>query len=145
IDCLRNCALIDEYDFHINMDCKGAWASRSETPIVKVENTRTVSHAILDAISIYAVVNVSVRVPSVYNTQIAPVDPKPKGTTANHYLRFLKETLDVMNNFEYMRNSYLVMDNAAIHQRADIQEMIEERGYICVYLLPYSLELNPIE
>lgn len=60
-------------------------------------------------------------------------------------MRFLKETLDVMDNFEYMRNSYLIMDNAPIHKRADIQEMVEKRGYRCVYLPPYSLELNPIE
>lgn len=60
-------------------------------------------------------------------------------------MHFLKETLDVMDNVEYMRNSYLIMDNAPIHKRTDIQEMVEKRGYRCVYLLPYSLELNPIE
>lgn len=49
-------------------------------------------------------------------------------------MRFLKETLDVMDNFEYMRNLYLIMDIAHIHKRADIQEMAEKRGYRCVYL-----------
>ncbi|KAI8890511.1 hypothetical protein K501DRAFT_160680, partial [Backusella circina FSU 941] len=57
-------------------------------------NTRAVSHTILGAISVYAVVN---------------------GTTTNHYLLFLKETLDTMDAFEYMRGSYLIMDNAPIH------------------------------
>jgi transposase len=37
------------------------------------------------------------------------------------------------------------MDNAPIHKHEDIQKHIEIRGYGCVYLLPYSPELNPIE
>ncbi|KAG0934948.1 hypothetical protein G6F57_008816 [Rhizopus arrhizus] len=37
------------------------------------------------------------------------------------------------------------MDNAPIHTHEDIQKHIESRGYGCVYLPPYSPELNPIE
>jgi transposase len=39
----------------------------------------------------------------------------------------------------------LIMDNAPIHINEDIKSVIEGRGYRCVYLPPYSLELNPIE
>ena len=40
---------------------------------------------------------------------------------------------------------YLVMDNAPIHKPIAIRALIEERGYKCVYLPPYSPFLNPIE
>ncbi|ORE03917.1 hypothetical protein BCV72DRAFT_212366, partial [Rhizopus microsporus var. microsporus] len=112
----------------------GAWTPKGETPIVKVENTRAIFHSILLTISVCMVVNVSVRKDSAV---------KAKGTTANHCLRFLKETLDIMDKFECMYDSYLVMDNTLIHKRANIQEMVEKRCYKCIYLPPYSPELNP--
>lgn len=37
------------------------------------------------------------------------------------------------------------MDNAPIHSRDVVDPIILERGYIPVYLPPYSSELNPIE
>ncbi|KAG1606564.1 hypothetical protein G6F46_012921 [Rhizopus delemar] len=54
-------------------------------------------------------------------------------------------TLDVMDKHELFKGHYLVMDNAQIHKHADIRSYIESRGYGCVYLPPYSPELNPIE
>lgn len=71
--------------------------------------------------------------------------PNPKGTATNHYLSFLKEALNTMDNFEYMHNPYLAMDNAPIYKRVDIQEMIEKRSYKCIYLILYSPELNLAE
>jgi transposase len=50
-----------------------------------------------------------------------------------------------MDRHEQFRGHYLVMNNAPIHTHEDIQKHIESRGYGCVYLPPYSLELNPIE
>jgi transposase len=37
------------------------------------------------------------------------------------------------------------MDNAPIHKNKNIQLYVEGRGYGCIYLPPYSPELNPIE
>ena len=37
------------------------------------------------------------------------------------------------------------MDNAPIHTSTDIRKIIEDHGYKCVYLPPYSPFLNPIE
>jgi transposase len=37
------------------------------------------------------------------------------------------------------------MDNASIHKAPEIVKMIEDRGYKCAYLPPYSPFLNPIE
>jgi transposase len=67
------------------------------------------------------------------------------GTVTGHYFTFIASTLDVVDRYEEFRDHYLVMDNVPIHQDIDIQNYIEHRGYRCVYLSPYSLELNPTE
>lgn len=41
--------------------------------------------------------------------------------------------------------SVIVMDNAAFHKNKDMQDLIENKGYILQYLPPYSPDLNPIE
>ncbi|KAG1471174.1 hypothetical protein G6F56_002274 [Rhizopus delemar] len=43
------------------------------------------------------------------------------------------------------KDIHIVMDNAHIHVPALIDPLIEKRGYVPVYLPPYSPELNPIE
>lgn len=50
-----------------------------------------------------------------------------------------------MDHFPEMKGYYIVMDNAIIHTAKEIDAMITERGYRCIYLPPYSPELNPIE
>ena len=37
------------------------------------------------------------------------------------------------------------MDNAAFHQRADIQQLFKQAGHLLDYLPAYSPPLNPIE
>jgi transposase len=54
-------------------------------------------------------------------------------------------TLIVIDRHEQLKGHYIVMDNAPIHTHVDIQKLIEQRGYGCIYLPPYSPELNPIE
>ena len=44
-----------------------------------------------------------------------------------------------------MKGHYLVMDNAPIHTPAKVRDLVESRGYKCLYLPPYSPFLNPIE
>ncbi|EIE79882.1 hypothetical protein RO3G_04587 [Rhizopus delemar RA 99-880] len=44
-----------------------------------------------------------------------------------------------------VKGFYIVMDNVPIHKNTDIERYIINRGYGCVYLPPYSPELNPIE
>jgi hypothetical protein len=52
---LKNCVFIDESGFHINMNRSDVWPRKGETPVMKVENTRAISHTILGVISAYAV------------------------------------------------------------------------------------------
>lgn len=80
---LKNRVFIDESGFHINMNRSGAWARKGETPVVKVKNTRAVSHTILGAILAYAVVNISIRIPSVPTTQLVPVEVGKKRKLGN--------------------------------------------------------------
>ncbi|KAG1229975.1 hypothetical protein G6F68_006275 [Rhizopus microsporus] len=68
-----------------------------------------------------------------------------KGTVTGHYISFLKAIMDEMDQYPHMKGHYLVMDNIPLHTSEDIAKYIESRGYHCVYLSSYSLEINPIE
>lgn len=68
-----------------------------------------------------------------------------KGTITNHYLRFIDDILEEMDKYPEMKGHYLLMDNAPIHTSNLIRVAIKSRGYKCIYLPPYSPELNPIE
>ena len=41
--------------------------------------------------------------------------------------------------------SILILNNCAIHKMCVLQEIIEGFGCILIFLLPYNLDLNPIE
>ncbi|CAO3675350.1 unnamed protein product [Rhizopus stolonifer] len=68
----------------------------------------------------------------------------PKGTTVGHFVQFISDTLDIMDEFSNMKVFYIVTDNAPIHPPDVVDPVISQRGYILVYLPPYSPELNPI-
>lgn len=151
INFLRNCIFIDESGFHVNLKRTGAWGPKGKTPVIEVENSQVVSHTILGAISVYGVIHTSVRMPSLPTSQLVPVSvgkkrkidtgvakkqQKPKGTTADHFYVFIKETLDIMDQFQYLKEAYLIMDNASIHKRPEITDMITKRGYNYIFLPP---------
>lgn len=69
----------------------------------------------------------------------------PKGTTGEHYLQLISDTMEIMDEFSEMKGYFIVMDNAPIHALDMIDPVIEKRGCTPVYLPPYSPELNPIE
>lgn len=50
-----------------------------------------------------------------------------------------------MDEFLNIKGFHIVMDNALIYSHDIVDPIIIERGYISVYLPPYSPELNPIE
>lgn len=67
-----------------------------------------------------------------------PNPKQPKGTTAGHYLNFIRKTLDEMDKNPLMNGFFIVMDNAPIHTHNDIDRLIISRGYRSIYLPPYS-------
>ena len=152
----ENCVFIDEAGFDINMRRSRAWSQRGKDAVVETPSTRGVSHTVLGAISSYGVVNVSLRDPgNVKKRRVvgakkrkAAEDAVPKiptGTTGGHFVQFISDTLDIMDQFPHMKGFHIVMDNAAIHIPKIIDPVILQRGYIPVYLPPYSPVLNPIE
>lgn len=160
MDFSKNCVFIDEASFHINMKASRAWAPRGQIAVVTNPTTKAPTHTITGAISSVDVVNLSIRVPKQQpkvrkiqggkkrkSPEAASRKEGPKGTTAGHYLRFLRETLNIMDKHDQIKGFYLIMDNAPIHSSKQIEEIIYEKGrdYKYVYLPPYLPELNPIE
>jgi hypothetical protein len=60
------------------------------------------------------------------------------------FLAYISNVMDVLDR-NNMKGHYLVMDNAPIHTTVKVRELVESRGYQCLYLPPYSPFLNPIE
>ncbi|KAG0734083.1 hypothetical protein G6F35_012903 [Rhizopus arrhizus] len=151
----QNCVFLDESGFDINMTRGRARSAVGEPAVVETPSGRAVSHTVLGAISSADVVNVSMREPvNVKRRKVvgatkrkAPGDKVsvPNGTTGAHYMHFIVDTMDIMDTFPDMQGYHIAMDNAPIHVLALIDPLIEKRGYVPVYLPPYSPELNPIE
>lgn len=133
-----------------------AWSRRGTQAIIESTSARGVSHTVIGAVSSFGVVNVSMReTGSVKKRKVVGATKRKaagdagaaisKGTKAGHYLRFISDTLDIMDAFPNMKGFHIVMDNTPIHSSDAIDPIIKERGYIPLYLPPYSPELNPIE
>lgn len=146
---------LDESGFDINMTRGRAWSAIGKPAIVETPSGRAVSHTVLGAISSADVVYVSMREPgNIKRRKVVGATKRktpgdklsvPSGTTGSHYMHFIVDTMDIMDTFPDMQGYHIVMDNAPIHVPAMIDPLIEKRGYIPVYLPPYSPELNPIE
>ena len=152
---LQNCVFLDESGFDINVTCSRGWSERGKLVIVETPPGRAISYTGLGAISSVGVVNVSMRQPgNIKRRKVVGATKRkapgnklssPTGITGSHYMHFIVDTMDIMDTFPDMKGFYIVMDNALIHVPAVINPLIEKRGYIPVYLSPYSPELNPIE
>ncbi|KAG1147375.1 hypothetical protein G6F37_005505 [Rhizopus arrhizus] len=121
-----------------------------------MRRSRGWAQRVIGAVSAFGVVNVSRREPgNVKKRRVVGAKKRkaledvvvaiPKGTTAGHFVQFISDTLDIMDEFPNMKGFHMVMDNTPIHSRDVVDPIILERGYIPVYLPPYSPELNPIE
>ncbi|KAG1049283.1 hypothetical protein G6F43_008382 [Rhizopus delemar] len=153
---MKNCVFLDEAGFDVNMRRSRGWAQRGKPAIEETTSARGVSHTVIGAISAYGVVNVSLREPgNVKKRRVVGAKKRkapegvaaaiPKGTTTGHFVQFISDTLDIMDEFPNLKGFHIVMDNALIHHHYVVDPIITQRGYIPVYLPPYSPELNPIE
>ena len=131
-----------------------AWPKKGERAVVVTPKIRAKITTIIGAISPYGMVNIKAKSPKVAGpskkrkaaSSSSVVVGKGKcGTVTGHYFNFIAMTLDVIDKHELFKGYYLVMDNAPIHKHTGIRSYIENRCYACVYLPPYSPELNPIE
>ncbi|CEJ05593.1 hypothetical protein RMCBS344292_19531 [Rhizopus microsporus] len=149
MDFTRNCVFLDESAFHISLKRSMAWSKKGTPAVVTVLKTRATTTTILGAISAEGLIKCSLRLPQPPSNKKRKrgdgIERVSKGTVTGHYVSFLKATMDEMDQYPHMKGHYLVMDNAPIHTSEDIAKYVESRGYRCVYLPPYSPELNPIE
>jgi hypothetical protein len=60
---LQNCVFLDELGSNIDIRRSRAWSQRGTQAIIESPSARTVSHTIIDAISAFGAVNVSIRNP----------------------------------------------------------------------------------
>lgn len=65
----------------------------------------------------------------------------PKDTIVGHYIQFFSDTLAIMDPFPDMKGFYIVMDNAPMHSRPSVDQVVIEVGYIYIhiYVLPPTL------
>ncbi|KAI5153030.1 hypothetical protein ENBRE01_3094 [Enteropsectra breve] len=61
------------------------------------------------------------------------------------FAEYITELCRYLRDERHMQDSCLILDNARIHRRADIQRITTEFGYEFKFLSPYSYMLNPIE
>lgn len=65
----------------------------------------------------------------------------PSGTTVARFKDYLENDL-----IPYLsKTSVLVMDNMKSHHAKAVKELLDKSGIHCLYLPPYSPDLNPIE
>ncbi|KAG2218177.1 hypothetical protein INT45_003603 [Circinella minor] len=151
MDYMKNCVFIDKAGFNMHLR-RNFGRPKIGTPAKAVVPTnRGISINIFSAIYHDGILDLTLRRPQ-------PV-PRPKkrkrnngsseevtdvnarvGTRTEHYIEFITGLMDTLDA-DNMKGSYLVMDNAPIHTNSDI----EDSGYKCVYLPPYSPFLNPIQ
>ncbi|KAG2209381.1 hypothetical protein INT45_010803, partial [Circinella minor] len=125
MDYLKNCIFVDESGFDINMHRSRGWSPRSSKSITETPSTKATSHSVLGAISAIGVVNMKLRESGNLKRRKVMGATKrkapegqlsvPKGTTGEHYLQFISDTMDIMDEFSGMKGYFIIMDNAPIH------------------------------
>lgn len=108
---------------------------------------------ILGAISQAGVIDISLKKPQAVsaskkrkaNEAKAMVVSGRVGTRTQHFLTYISNVMAVLDRND-MKGHYLVTeDDAPIHTPVKVRELVESRGYRCLYLPPYCPFLNPIE
>ncbi|CEG67929.1 hypothetical protein RMATCC62417_04276 [Rhizopus microsporus] len=133
MDFEKNCVFLDEAGFNLNTTRNRGWSKKDKPAKTIVLSARGISITILGAISADGVIDISLRKPT-----------SAISTRSEHFLSYLNSMMDCLDR-NGLHGYYIVMDNAPIHKPATIRKLIEDRGYKCVYLPPYSPFLNPIE
>ena len=147
----ESCVFIDESGFNFHMRRTFGWSRCSTSAKIVVSNNHGVNLTILGAIASEGVVNLSLRRPqAVTGSKKWKLDDKEDqivakvGTRTEHFLDFLEIVMDMLDK-NNMYGKILIMDDAKIHHAILVQKAVEKRGYRILYLLAYSLFLNPTE
>jgi hypothetical protein len=58
-----------------------------------------------------------------------------------HFLAYISNAMDMLDR-NFMKGQYLIKVNTATNTPVKVRELLESRGYKCLYLSPYSSFLN---
>jgi transposase len=151
MDFMKNCVFLDEAGFNLHLSRTRGWSPKGSRCVIEVPNSKGSNITILGAMTANEVIDVAIRKPTIVQCKKrkladgTDVTIRGKvGTRKEHFKDYLRGIMDKLDK-KGMKGFYLVMDNAPIHRPKDIEELITNRGYKCVYLPPYSPFLNPIE
>ncbi|GAA5795413.1 hypothetical protein HPULCUR_000770 [Helicostylum pulchrum] len=108
MDYLKNYVFVDESGFDINIRRSRGWSPRAKR--VRKRKEKEVVGA---------------------TKRKAPEDQLsvPKGTTGEHYLQFISDTMDIIDEFSEMKGYFIILDNAPIHASEIVDLIIMQRGY----------------
>lgn len=152
-DYLRGCVFLGEVGFFSGMKHTRGWAPKGITPVIKSQETKPVSTSILGAISWDGIVSLCVRDKSLELEERKKAGEEAKeeevggpiGIITGHFMQLLQNTLQYLDRSPEFKNCFLIMNQAPIHTHPSVKELIELRGYRCLYLPSQSPGLNPIE
>lgn len=141
IDYTRNCVFVDESVFHINMKRNYAWSRKGEkNSTTNSKPTRAKATTIFGAISPKGVIDITIRRPKAMSTLNIQND-----FITDPYFRFVDNTVNLLDQNEQFKGHYIVMNNAPILLRENMQEYLEKRGYRSIYLPLCARRLNPVD
>lgn len=141
LDYSKNCVFIDEAGFNLHTQ-RNYGRSRKGTPAKGIVPTvKGITITILGAISQAGVIDISLKKPQAVsaskkrktNDTTAMRVSGRVGTRTEHFLAYLSNVMDVLDTND-MKGHYLVMDNAPIHTPLKVRELVESRGYKCLYI-----------
>lgn len=158
MDWLRNCVFIDEAGFNMHIRRNFGRSKRGLPTKIVLPSNRGIAITIIGAICEKGVIDLTLRKPKAVQKKsgsnkkrkiddsgaAVPQTNARIDTLSEHFMQFISNVMDTLDKHE-MSGRYLILDNAAIHKVAAVQELIESRGCKAVYLPPYSPFLNPIE
>lgn len=117
---------LDETGFNLHCAPKYGWSPLNTVPTVNVPANRGKNISVLATISHEGILN--------YEVFEGSVDS-----------RIMFEVLSQKILPKLTWNSIVIMDNARIHKTNTIKDLFRQRNIPCMYLPPYSPQLNPIE
>ncbi|OAD71132.1 hypothetical protein PHYBLDRAFT_147642 [Phycomyces blakesleeanus NRRL 1555(-)] len=137
------------------MTRRKVWSKREEPSIEETPSIKYISKPGLGGVSSPGAINISIRkVGNVKRRKVAGATKRkapedrlslPKDITGSHFVQFVVDTMDIMDQFPEVKGYHIVMDNALIHVHSIVNPTIIRRGYTPAYLSTYSSELNKIE
>ena len=146
----NRCVFIDEAGFNLHIYRNFGRSKRASPTRAVIPLQRGVPITILDAICELGVINVFLRSHSPYKAirnesevMVACLNVRV-GTRTEHFIAFFNKIIDILNKND-IKGRYVIMAKEPIHTNQSISRLVEQRGYKCTYLAPYSPFLNPIE